>query len=437
MTNILSSFLKINKYFRTNIGSNILSIYRIIFGICMLIHSKSIYKIFLIIHKNKDFRFPFDFFEFIQPANSLAVYSLLAFILKIAAISIIIGYRTRLFAFIYCMIYCYNLLLDMAFYNNHYYLIILILFAFIIIPTSNSLTLEHLIKKDNKTAIQLRIDVSVFRFLIILPYFMGGIAKLTSIDWITGSVIASSISEYSSFYNILGITNKQFIIYFTTYYGLIFDLGIGFLLLHKRFWCLGIIFTIPFHIANSINLNIGIFPYLMLCSNLLFVRIKKLDVQELNFVSKCSFKVTSFYIFILFHILFPLRFFLLSENANWTGKAITFSWRMKLNHVETESVNFKLIDKSNNNIIATMDSIKLSNSQLKYLCTTPNDVLKFRNNLFRKYKLEKDTNKYIFQIYLKNSLNGRNFQWVFDTTKNFTAIKYTYFLKSDFIKKVK
>ena len=43
---------------------------------------------------------------------------------------LIIGYRARLFSFIYLLFFSYLWLIDKGYYNNHYYLISLLLFLF-------------------------------------------------------------------------------------------------------------------------------------------------------------------------------------------------------------------------------------------------------------------------------------------------------------------
>ena len=62
----------------------------------------------------------------------------------------------------------------------------------------------------------------------------------------------------------------DFTAYVFSWGGAIFDLMIPFILLNKRFRLVGYIFVILFHTLTSIMFPIGVFPFVMIVSTLMF-----------------------------------------------------------------------------------------------------------------------------------------------------------------------
>jgi hypothetical protein len=101
-------------------------------------------------------------------------------------------------------------------------------------------------------------------------YFFGGIAKLNG-DWLRAEPVRTWLSNRAHWDGVGPFLAQEWLAWFIAYGGLVFDLGIGFLLLWKRSRILALWLAIGFHATNNFLFNIGIFPYMAAAMTLLFL----------------------------------------------------------------------------------------------------------------------------------------------------------------------
>eukprot|EP00467_Chlorarachnion_reptans_P025439 CAMPEP_0114537096 /NCGR_PEP_ID=MMETSP0109-20121206/29379_1 /TAXON_ID=29199 /ORGANISM="Chlorarachnion reptans, Strain CCCM449" /LENGTH=570 /DNA_ID=CAMNT_0001720929 /DNA_START=467 /DNA_END=2179 /DNA_ORIENTATION=- len=231
--------------------------------------------------------------------------------------------------------------------------------------------LRHLKKKGStprKQSLENSIElwqIRVFQILVLIVYVYASWAKLSNYDWVHR--LEPCIMWFSDRQNLkivvkelcesLGLQLsethvKQLIGYFFSYGGILFDGLVGPMLFHPFLRPFAFVASTGFHLTNSMLLNIGEFPIVMLGTNILFLNSKHVTKHNpdkknvLNSVSssskqrkKKSSDIPSKYrwrfhfalLFIIFQLLLPLRHYMYKGDVNWYAEGHFFSWRMMLN----------------------------------------------------------------------------------------------------------
>jgi vitamin K-dependent gamma-carboxylase len=247
------------------------------------------------------------------------------------------------------VIYAYIFLLDMSYWNNHYYAYGLISAFFVISDANRAYSLDK--KRLNLDDWIPRWQLLLFRFQFVIIYIYGGFSKLQNKDWM------SNLSGYSMLQNNLKWEHN--IVYplslIVTYGGLMYDLIIGFLLLRRKSLWGCIPFILAFNISNSYLFNIGTFPYAMIASFVLFIpplliRNKiSLWTNGSSEYSKEKYSLPDsitqrliYYgliTFVVFQLLFPFRSIFYEGSVFWTAEGKLCAWHMMAssNYVDAQS----------------------------------------------------------------------------------------------------
>lgn len=308
------------------ISSRNFSVFRLAFGLLMI---PQITSLLPHIHDlgNSSFVFHYPYLSSIE-AYSHELIDWLGRSAMVGAVLLAFGIIPRIGALLFLLSFGYLFLIDQSFYNNHYYLWILIAFLFVCVKTNHSISVIDLFRGRTTKTFAIENQV-VFGILITIVYFYGGVAKLTS-DWLSGypMILLAKDRHFS---------NPEFTGLFLSYAGLIFDLFIGFLLWYKpKKWFIYVPYF-TFHLLNYFIFNIGEFPIVMMAAWLLFPPLADLPKNQLKEVFHRLFfrkKVSSvlFLVFFGFQVLFPLRSFLAGPDVSWHRQGYNFSWRMMVNN---------------------------------------------------------------------------------------------------------
>ncbi len=384
-------FKKTVDFLYTPINASIVCLFRIIFGLFLT------YQI--------GYYFGIDYtYQFISGPEVLFHYNELSFFkplplgllkflqvgLLVAAVGITLGIWYRYAMTYFFIVFTYFSFVDSTLFNNHIYLLSLLSFVMIFIRADTKYCLQ--IGKKNKENINTlpAWNQYILMFLIALPYFFGGIAKL-SYNWLYTNLVSELLSGARDNY-LVQLFSEDILIPFIKYGGLLYDLGIVFLLLFRRTRILGFCLILFFNLTNNSILfdDIGIFPFFMICASLLFFNpekvgsfidtiFKKKSVEqkltpkerkrlrkeraktvETSTIATSEEQATglnknqsyrglvtaALLLFVLFHIIFPFRYHLYTDNPEWTGVASHFSWRMKMQSVQIVTLNFTMQDKA-------------------------------------------------------------------------------------------
>ena len=126
--------------------------------------------------------FPYRGLEFMQPLP-IFYLKIIHFLLLVSSLLIILGIWYRYAIVFFFIGFTYFSFIDITLYNNHIYLFSLISFVMIFLDADILYSLRRKkIKKELKNYIPAW-NQYLLIFLISLPYFFGGIAKLSS-NWL-------------------------------------------------------------------------------------------------------------------------------------------------------------------------------------------------------------------------------------------------------------
>ena len=347
--------------------------------------------------------FKYPGLEFIQPLSEYIMHAINV-VLLISAILIAIGKFYRVVCVLFFLGYTYFILQDTTYFNNHYYLISLISFVLIFINADKLFVFGN--KKNHIANANPTIsnwNIWLLRFLIIIVYFFGGLAKMNP-DWLSGVITASMIDPVEGDKVPMGLIKPSLVAQLFAYGGMLFDLLVGFLLCYKRTRIIGIAGVIIFNLLNAFFWDdIGIFPYLMIMSTIIFIepeKIRKLIFKPKTTRKKKSKKMASqtakvplvwttkkglitvgLAIFVLFQLLFPLRHYLMTDNPDWTGIGSRFAWRMKAQTRIVEKFEMKFISPSTGDTQKIDTNSFLTENQRIHLLDDPQQVIQLARHI--------------------------------------------------------
>lgn len=350
------------------------------------------------------FHFRFEEFNFLPFPSDSGIWFLFIVVL-LSSLLIALGLFYRVAAIAFFIAFSYIEVLDKTNYLNHYYFVSLIAFLLILIPANKNCSLDvkfGFIKPSDKCALW---EIRILQFQIAIVYFYAGFAKLNS-DWLIEAQPLKYWLHTANHWPILGDLLKQnWVAYLFSWFGAFYDLFIVFFLIIPRTRKVAYVFVIAFHLITWMLFPIGIFPWVMMFATLIFFdskfhetlinALQRIFKKKTNALSVSTYKSNRFIlpilsIYILFQLLFPLRYLLKEGPIFWTESGYRFSWRVMLME-KTGEATFYIQDEQNSIEINNEDF--LSPNQEKMMSTQPDMILQYANYLGHRYS-DTTFNKY-------------------------------------------
>jgi hypothetical protein len=433
---------RLNFFKETSIAP--LVIFRIIFGAMMLLGTlRFISKGWV----NELYIQPQTFFgylgfEWVKPLPGIWMY-IPFIIIIISSIGIILGYLYKYSAPLLFLSFSYIELLDKSNYLNHYYFLSLMTFLLIFVPANRSFSLDVYYRKIKEWKTVPQWTIGIFKFQLAIVYIFAGIAKLES-DWLLDAqplkIWLQAHREMPIFGSLL---KEEWIAYLFSWFGCFYDLFIVFFLLFRKTRSVAYFFVIAFHFVTWYLLPIGIFPWVMIVSTLIFFspefhenilskfNWKKSVIDEVKPFNSNKIKLLLISIYILFQLFVPFRYILYSGNLFWNEEGFRFSWRVMLMHKEG-TATFYVRDAETKREIQIRNSDFLSKTQEDQMSTQPDFILQYAQFLHEKFKDSTfiiNNKPYTIKqpsvhasIFV--SLNGRPSQLFIDKKHDLTKIPY-------------
>nr|KAG5704166.1 hypothetical protein BaRGS_009696 [Batillaria attramentaria] len=147
--------------------------------------------------------------------------------------------------------YWYILLLDKSDWNNHSYLFGLLAFLLTLSDANRYWSVDGLFNRNIHNADVPLWNYALLRSQVFLVYFLAGLKKLGSSDWINGYSM-QGIAQHWVFDAFRLVMTTDEVDYFVVHLGgLTIDLFIGFLLFFDKTRLLAFIICSSFHLMNS------------------------------------------------------------------------------------------------------------------------------------------------------------------------------------------
>jgi len=403
---MLSQLINSSKnYFTKSVSIAPLAVLRIAFGGVML------YSIIRFVLKGwvyefyvaPKFYFGFYGFEWIKPFNETGMY-IVFFLLGLSALFILLGffYRASVLTFLLCFVYVE--LLDKTNYLNHYYFISIFTFLLLLVPAHRYFSLDVLRKPSLKVTHVPNWTIYIFKFQLLIVYFFAGLAKL-NYDWLIKAMPLRLWLPANSDIPLIGpLLNELWVAYFFSWFGLVYDLLIGFLLFNYRTRPWAYFFVVAFHVFTGWFFHIGMFPYIMILLTLIFFS-ENFHKRILHFLktifsrtatddtkiilnyspSSQRFLVSLMSFYFVLQVLLPFRYLLYPNHLFWTEDGYRFSWRVMLMD-KRGTAFFYVTDPKTGKRSEVLNSEFLTPSQEKMMETQPDMILQYAHILDEEYK---------------------------------------------------
>lgn len=423
--------------------------FRILFGAILFWETTRYFYNYKIedVYLERTYHFTYTFFDFVAPPPGEWIF-LVFIVLGISAILIALGWFYRLAAVVFFFVYTYIFLIDATEYNNHYYFISLLGFLLIFVNANTWLSLDSVQKPGIKADFVPYWNLFILQFQVIIVYFLGGVAKINP-DWLRGEPLRHWLEARSDIPIIGDFLLTEFAVYFFSYGGLFFDLLIGFLLLYRKTRLPAIVVVVFFHLMNATLFSIGIFPFLMIASTVLFLdpdtlrkffsRVRGLERQTeapqsfLNLKSQAATSLACIFvgIYCSIQILIPFRHWLYQDNVSWTEEGHNYSWHMKLRN-KGGKIKFFVKDPVTGEQWKVRLGDDLSSRQIRKMKVRPEMILQYAHFL-RDRMQEEGIEKPIINVKTSISLNYKSRRPLIDPSVNLAEVEYSVFSHNEWI----
>lgn len=449
----------VSKYIEQQTKAAPLAVFRILFGLLMLVSMVRFWgkgwieKLYI----EPTFFFSYFGFEWVKPLGNFTY--LLFVICALSSIAITIGYRYKWAIVIFFLSFTYIELMDKTTYLNHYYFISVLSFLMIFLPASDHFSLDA--RRNASQDLVPKWTIDSIKLLLAIVYFYAGLAKLNS-DWLLDAMPLKIWLPSNYGLPILGnFLQQEWVIYAFSWGGAAYDLAIPFLLLWKPTRAIAFALVIIFHVLTDVLFPIGMFPYVMIVCTMIFfdadvherainrlqhlllvissvtrnIFLKNRELKNERFLPKVEmtdmkkrqstpkWKIAVVATFFTIQIFLPWRYLLYQDELFWTEEGYRFSWRVMLME-KAGYANFKIVNPETGSQFYINNSNFLTSFQEKQMATQPDFILEYAHYLAEKYQ-EKNQ---VIEVYVESyvALNGRSSQPFIDPNVNLVAAKESF-----------
>lgn len=413
------------KYVKMHTDAAPLAVFRIFFGILMLFSllrfwwNGWIEKLYI----EPTYFFSYYGFEWVKP---LGGFTYLIFIIcALSALFVALGYKYRIAILLFFLSFTYIELMDKTTYLNHYYFISVLSFLMVFLPANAYFSVDALKNPDKSFQFVPRWSVDSIKMLLALVYFYAGLAKINS-DWLLEAMPLKIWLPAKFDLPILGdLMHLEWVHYVFSWSGMLYDLSIPFLLLYRPTRMFAFVLVILFHLLTRALFPIGMFPYIMIVSALIFFD-AGLHHRILNIISrlfsipkkifdnnraltlkpalrKSILSIIAVFFFI--QLFLPWRYLAYPGELFWTEEGFRFSWRVMLME-KAGFAQFKIMDGKTGKTFYVDNADFLTPFQEKQMSTQPDFIIQYAKYLADVFKKDGHQN---IEVYVEShvALNGR------------------------------
>ncbi len=392
-------FLICQKYFRSTTHIAPLIVFRIVFGLTMTFSSIRFLALGWLEEQYIQTKFHFTYygFEWVKPIDAFGM-NILYVILIISALCITVGAMYKIATVFHFLIFTYIELLDKTYYLNHYYFVSVISFLLIFLPAQKYFSIDVLRNPKNKINNIPCWMIDVLKLQLGIVYFYAGLAKI-NYDWLIRAMPLSIWLPANDHMPLLGFLFRyKYMPFVFSWCGMIFDVCIPFLLLHRRIRPWAYLILLFFHGVTGWLFQIGVFPLIMSAAVLIFFStefhlklLKYLGAFPLSevgnvLIPKYKWYSLSLVLFFIIQLLLPWRYLLYPGNLFWTEEGYRFSWRVMLVE-KAGTATFYVKNPITKREGAVINEDFLNQHQIKQMAYQPDMILQFAHYLANHYEI--------------------------------------------------
>lgn len=379
------------------------------------------------------FHFTYLGFDWVRPFSPPGMALLFA-LMGLSALFVALGAFTRVAAAVFFLTFTYAELIDRATYLNHYYLVSLLAFLFVVLPVGRAFSFDARRAGVGAGTVQRWVHV-LLRVQIGLVYVFAGLAKLNH-DWLfEAQPLRLWLARFGDLPLVGRLLLEPAAAYFTSWAGALFDLFIVPLLLIPKTRKPAYAVAVVFHGSIWLLFPIGMFSFLMLtCATLFFeptwpraliARVRP-GAREASPPDSRAFPaqplspqlLAALGLYVAVGVAMPLRLLLYPGASSWTEEGFRFAWRVMLTE-KTGHVEFEIVDLAGRRTRLNPRS-ELTPLQYAMMATQPDMIQQFAHHLARRHEAE---GRGRVRVYAHSwaALNGRPSQRLIDPTVDLAA----------------
>ena len=319
--------------------------------------------------------------------------------LILASLGIIFGAFYRVSTMLFFLAFTYVELLDKSYYLNHYYFVSIIAFLLIWLPANAQFSFDA---KRNPTIQRETIPnwpIFLLRFQLGLVYCFAGIAKINS-DWLLeAQPLRMWLQAFRDLPLVGDLLATSWVAFVFSWFSCFYDLTIPFFLSHSRTRNSAYFFVVAFHILTWLLFPIGVFPWVMIFSTLIFFpasfhekwinRLKKVfrwtNNSSTTSISRSRITIGLLSVFLIIQLVIPFRYLLYPDNLFWHEEGFRFSWRVMLMEKKGYAT-FYVEDRNTRKSIEITNSDYLTPQQIDQMSRQADMILQFAHFLGKKYQ---------------------------------------------------
>lgn len=344
------------------------------------------------------YHFPYWGFAWVRPWPGPGMYIHFA-ALALAALALALGVRPRLAALACFLLFTHVELIDKAAYLNHYYFVSVVLLLLIFVPTRGDRPAPAWV-------------LYALRLQVGLVYCFAGVAKLRG-DWLLrAQPLKTWLAAHADFPLLGPLFARPETATIMSWAGAAFDLTVPFLLLHPRTRPPAFVALLGFHALTGMLFPIGMFPWLMSASALIFfppdwprrLRARLLRAlgrpvpQDSPHVSKDTLErdalarpvpkdmslsragLAALTLHFAVQLALPLRHHLYPGDHAWSEEGYRYAWHVMLVE-KTGTVSYRVRDPASGRVFVVHPEDALTAQQAAQMAIAPDMILDYAHHL--------------------------------------------------------
>jgi vitamin K-dependent gamma-carboxylase len=430
----------INKLLFTRIDNSALIVFRVFFGFLITCEAWGalitgwVRRILVA----PDFTFNFIGFDFLQtfPGPGPQMYAWFG-LMGIFGVMVMLGFRYRVAIVGYAIMWSTVYFMQKTAYNNHYYLLMLLLWIMAILPAHRSFSLDARFRESVR---DLSMPRWVTLFIILqlwIVYTYASIAKIYP-DWLDATVPEILMRGKKDYWLVGDVLQQKWTHWVIAYVGILFDGLIIPALLWKKTRKWAFFISIFFHLFNSFVFQIGIFPYMSLAFTVFFFEPKTIHRIFLkrwkpyyentgNEVVVPKYKgalLAVFAVYFIFQVGLPLRQHFIPDNVLWSEEGHRLSWRMMLRS-KSGTVKFTIEDKATGKRTPLDHKEYLTKNQQRNIRSKPDVIWQFAQHI-KRLKAAQGEDVAIY-VRCRVRINGRRSKLLIDPKVDIASVSWQWF----------
>jgi hypothetical protein len=273
----------------------------------------------------------------------------------------------------------------------------------IFLPANACFSIDNNFKKISYKEIP-KWSIDCIKLLLSIVYFYSGLAKINT-DWLLNAMPLKLWLPSKYDLPLIGETfmQQEWVHYFMSWGGMLYDLSIPFLLLYKKTRIIGFVLVIFFHLFTGVLFPIGMFPYIMIVGSLIFFDYN-VHLKIIKYIKKIVEPIKKYFkieenikdekitiknrrivlsiisIFFVIQLFLPFRYLLYPSELFWSEEGYRFSWRVML--VEKIGyTTFKIKSKNSESYFYVNNEEFLTSFQEKQMSFQPDFILEYAHYL--------------------------------------------------------